>query len=210
MKWARKHDRNIAIVREFTSEPYPTLHELGKKYGVTREAIRLVLKKAGVDTGAYRKLRHQKTPPPVWVCKNCGKEFTKQNSPHLKRSYCCRQCQEEYRDLDPNRPLKGIPRSLWTEEDRKIHQRYVYYRNKERGVGVWKKEYITKYKKIQKEGFKAYRHYRLLGQASPAQTDWSIQDPAERERKRRRENGKIFRLSRKKYINEFGHPPAID
>ncbi len=76
----------VDIVREYTTNLIPMI-ELAKRYGMTRQAVYKILKKAEVDTS--------KAAANIDVsCTVCGKEFKKLRYQvrKAKHVFCCEEC----------------------------------------------------------------------------------------------------------------------
>lgn len=117
-----------------------TLQQIGDKFNVTREMIRLALN----ELCGIKYIKNVHKPKGIKNCLFCDKEMIL-NYSQMNKKFCSRQCK-----------IKGMPRVIRTEEERIAinTERVRKYRSTERGKV-----------RVQKAVRRSYKKYKIKGLA---------------------------------------------
>lgn len=117
--WTKERIEELVKLRDSINpetKKYPTLEELGKRYNLTRERIRQVLKIAG-KTGSPNKHLDMDL-----ICLKCGtKKVIRGGLTGEKRKFCSKRCADE------SKWILGKSRSEYTLEDWKKFNKHTNY-----------------------------------------------------------------------------------
>jgi len=119
----RKTERNEEIVRRHLDGEF--MSALGREYGITRERVRQIVRRAGVTREESLDARRQD-----WTCGTCGKKERRRES-DAARGYCSPECAAVARRIGegPRSPAFEHPDGhLWTY-DRRLGRNIRYARS---------------------------------------------------------------------------------
>lgn len=131
MNLGAKPDRNTEIVRRYREGE--TMEAIGDDYGISRERVRVILARAGVESRGRKDYRG---PRVAWTCEQCGRE--REAVPSQVRRFCSRACAGAAKRADDDDllvALQGLALRLGrtpSEEDMNAdpstpcHTTYVY------------------------------------------------------------------------------------
>lgn len=94
VNWEKEKESVETLIKNGVS-----YEKIGKQYNVTGAAVKKAAKKLGIKLEKRRKINESENfnrkPKNIFVCLNCGKEFSDYNS-RKNRKFCSNECQVEH------------------------------------------------------------------------------------------------------------------